>query len=299
MAVDISKTILMKLNFTGLGNSAKVSTAQVECDTDKDLLRVSKKLLDSPELEAIRSLDGEIRRYVYDTCLPFEAGIHLLPTALIEMVEARLADYRSQRDKLVSLFVSAYPRLYEDAARRLRGLYNPADYPDRAEIYKAFSMSWAYISFDAPTALAAISSDIFNREREKISARMEDAYEQARVLLRQTMLELVKHLREKLEARADGTARRLHSSTLDNLKDFLRGFEFRNITDDAELSSYVTQVQNLLDPVSAEDLRDNTRYAAGIAAELSGIEQAIDANLITSTRRRMVIREEEAAHQAA
>ena len=121
MPVDISKTILMKLNFTGLGNSAKVSTAQVECDTDKDLLRVSKKLLDSPELEAIRSLDGEIRRYVYDTCLPFEAGIHLLPTALIEMVEARLADYRSQRDQLVSLFVSAYPRLCEDAARRLRG----------------------------------------------------------------------------------------------------------------------------------------------------------------------------------
>ena len=70
MAVDISKTILMKLNFTGLGNSAKVSTAQVECDTDKDLLRVSKKLLDSPELEAIRSLDGEIRRYVYYTCKP-------------------------------------------------------------------------------------------------------------------------------------------------------------------------------------------------------------------------------------
>ena len=289
---DLKNTILMKLNFTGLGNTAKVSNSQVEVDADKDSIKVSKKLLDSPELEAIRSLDGEIRRYVYETCLPFDAGLHLLPTKLIEIVEARLTDYRAQREELVSLFVSAYPRLCQEASSRLRGVYDPTDYPDRDQVYKAFSMSWQYISFDAPAALAAISADIFDRERGKIAARMEDAYEEARALLRQTMKELVSHLRTRLQQRADGTAKRLHASTLDGLKDFLRTFDLRNITDDAELGAIVSQAQNLLDPVGVDDLRDSTRYAASVAADLAAIENAIDSNLLAAPRRRMTLREE-------
>jgi hypothetical protein len=294
MAIDTSKTVLLHVKFSGLGNSKKVSNSQVECDADKSLIRVSKQLLDSPELETIRSLDGEIRRYLYDSCLPFEAGIHLLPTALIETVEARLTDYQTQRRDLVSLFVSAYPRLCEDAARRLRGLYNPRDYPGREEIYNAFSMSWAYISFDAPQALAAISTDIFNREREKIAARMEEAYDEARQVLRETMAELVKHLRERLEAKTDGTAKRLHASTIDSLKDFCRTFDFRNISNDAELAGLVSQTRELLEPVRVDSLRDSTRYRQEISAELSKIETAIDASLLAVPRRRMVMKEETA-----
>ena len=37
----------------------------------------------------IRRLDGELRRYLDDTCLPFEAGIHLLPLPLLETVRIR------------------------------------------------------------------------------------------------------------------------------------------------------------------------------------------------------------------
>lgn len=290
--MDLKNTVLLKVSFSSLGNSAKVSASQIEVDADKDLIRVSKKLLDSPELEAIRSLDGEIRRYLYGLCLPFDTALHLLPTKLIETVEARLTDYRTQRQELVSLFVSAYPRLCQQAAIRLRGVYNPQDYSTREEVFSAFSMGWQYLTFDAPEALKQISTDLFNEERNKIAARMEDAYEQSRLLLRQTMRELVGHLRERLEARADGAAKRLHTTTLDGLKDFLRTFDLRNITDDAELSTIVAQAQNLLDPVEMESLRDSSRYAAEVAEDLRGIEEAIDANLLTDSPRRMVLPED-------
>ena len=294
--IDTTKTVFLSVKFSGLGNSKKVSNSQVECDADKDSIRVSKALLDSPELEAIRSLDGEIRRYLYGLCLPFEAGIHLLPTALIETVESRLTDYRAQRADLVSLFVSAYPRLCEEAARRLRSLYNPLDYPDRQEVAGAFKLSWNYISFATPDTLKLISPQMFEEERAKIAAKMTEAYEEARAILRETMGELVKHLREKLEAKTDGTAKRLHASTLDNLREFLSTFEFRNITDDAELAAIVDQAKELLEPVRVDGLRDSTRYRQQIAADLSRIETAIDAQLITAPRRRMVIKEEAPAN---
>ena len=121
------KTVFVKLHLGLLGNSRKVSSAQVEVDADKNLIRVSKTLLDSPELQAIRRLDGELRHYLYDMCLPFEAGIHLLPIGLIETVDARLHEFEANREELVEVFFAAYPRLCEEAAGRLRTLYNPLD----------------------------------------------------------------------------------------------------------------------------------------------------------------------------
>src|ERR1700691_3676436 len=80
----VRKTVCIKVRLSMMGNTRKVSTAHVEVDADKDLLRVSKHLLDSAELKAIARFDGEIRRYLYNLCLPFEIGIHLLPIAALE-----------------------------------------------------------------------------------------------------------------------------------------------------------------------------------------------------------------------
>ena len=135
------KTVFIKLHLGLLGNSRKVSSSQVEVDADKALIRVSKTLLDSPELQAIRTLDGDIRRYLYDTCLPFEVGIHLLPLGLLETVDEKLGEFNDKRRVLVEVFLAAYPRLCQEAAGRLRTLHNPADYPPVEEVRSRFTFS--------------------------------------------------------------------------------------------------------------------------------------------------------------
>jgi len=56
------RTVCVKVRLGRLGNTRKVSNSQVEVDTDKSLIRVSKHLLDSKELRTIANFDGEIRR---------------------------------------------------------------------------------------------------------------------------------------------------------------------------------------------------------------------------------------------
>src|SRR5712691_8128615 len=124
--VDLAKkTVCIKMRLSTMGNTRKVSTTQIEADADKDLLRVSKRLVDSAELRAITRFDGEIRRFLYNICLPFEIGIHLLPITALETVEHRLRQFAEDRRQLVDAFLSAYTSLCQDAGRRLRGLYNP------------------------------------------------------------------------------------------------------------------------------------------------------------------------------
>ncbi len=62
----VKQTVFVKLHLGLPGNSRKVSSSQVAVDADKALIRVSKPLLDSPELQAIRTLDGDIRHFPYD-----------------------------------------------------------------------------------------------------------------------------------------------------------------------------------------------------------------------------------------
>jgi hypothetical protein len=169
------KTVCVKIRLHRLGNTRKVSSSQIEVDTDKTLIRVSKHLLDSEELRKVASFDGEIRRYLYNTCLPFEIGIHLCPFGLLEQVEARLRSFSGEREGLVETFLQAYPVLCHEAATRLRVLYNPQDYPPLEYVRQQFGFTWQYVSFGVPDQLREISTRIWEGEREKAARMMAEA----------------------------------------------------------------------------------------------------------------------------
>jgi hypothetical protein len=63
MGQDLAqRTVCVKVRLGRLGNTRKVSNSQVEVDTDKSLIRVSKHLLDSNELREFSASLHEIRR---------------------------------------------------------------------------------------------------------------------------------------------------------------------------------------------------------------------------------------------
>ena len=84
----------------------------------------------------------------------------------------KLRQFADQRQELVKAFLVAYPALCQDAAKRLRGLYNPADYPPGTDVEREFGFCWQYISFGVPDQLREISTKIWHDEREKAAQMM-------------------------------------------------------------------------------------------------------------------------------
>lgn len=287
------KTVCIKVRLSTMGNTRKVSTSQIEADADKDLLRVSKHLIDSAELKAIGRFDGEIRRFLYNVCLPFEIGIHLLPIRALEMVEQRLRTFRSDREELVRSFVAAYPGLCQDAAKRLRGLYNPADYPPVEEVTREFGLSWQYVSFGVPEQLKGISREVFEQEREKAAQRMAEASSEIQQVLRETMARLVQHMSERLKESADGKPLRFKESTVSNLVEFLANFEFRNVTDDSELQRLVAQARDLLEGVYTSDLRSPGELRLRVQQGMTDIAARLDTMLVKVGGRKFRFDEEQ------
>jgi hypothetical protein len=276
-----------------MGNTRKVSTSQIEADADKALLRVSKHLLDSAELKAIRQFDGEIRRYLYNICLPFEIGIHLLPIAALETVENRLRQFAVDRVQLIDAFLTAYPSLCQDAAQRLRGLYNPADYPPIDDVRQQFGLSWQYVSFGVPDQLKGISQDVWEQEREKAAQRMAQASSEIQQVLRETMAGLVQHMADRLQTSEDGKPLRFKNSTVSNLVEFLANFEFRNVTDDTELQNLVAQARQMLQGVDAEDLRSTGELRRKVQQGMTNLAAQLDTLVVRAGGRKFRFEEDE------
>ena len=291
--IDLAKkTVCIKVRLSTMGNTRKVSTAQIETDADKDLLRVSKQLVDSEELKAISRFDGEIRRFLYNICVPFEIGIHLLPIAALQTVEQRLRQFAEDRRQLVDAFLAAYPSLCQGAAKRLRGLYNPADYPGVEDVAREFGFSWRYVSFGVPDQLKAISREVWEQEREKAAQRMAEASTEIQTVLRESMAKLVQHMADRLKEGPDGKPLRFKETTVSNLVEFLTNFEFRNVTDDSELQALVPQARELLHGVNADDLRTTGDLRMKVQQGISEIAAQLDTMLTRTGGRKFRFDEE-------
>lgn len=291
--VDLArKTVCIKVRLSTMGNTRKVSTAQIEADADKDLLRVSKHLLDSAELRAVNRFDGEIRRFLYGICLPFEIGIHLLPVAALQVVEQRLRSFAADREALVQAFLAAYPSLCQDAAKRLRGLYNPADYPPVDDVAREFGFSWQYVSFGVPDQLKSISQEVWEQERSKAAQRMAEASAEIQQVLRESMAKLVQHMADRLKEGPDGKPLRFKESTVSNLVEFLANFEFRNVTDDNELQSVVTKARALLQGVGADELRSTGDLRTSIQQGMASLAAELDTMMARSGGRKFRLEDE-------
>ena len=277
----VAKTVFLKTRFGAIGNSRKVSGSDVlETDADLALLKVSKQLLDSPELEAIKKADGKMRAWLYNTCLPYDMGIQLLPIGLIETAQAKMTEYRTERATLVDAFIASYDAQRQNAAKHLGTLYNEADYPSVDAIKAKFVFEWQYVSFGVPGHLKSISAALFEAEKEKQAQQMQAATEEITAIMRQSLYDMVEHLQARLTPGDDGRPRILRESAVANLQEFLTTFELRNVTNDKELAAQVAKARALLSGTNATAIRNSDILKAKILSGMDSIKDSLSAMVV-------------------
>jgi hypothetical protein len=284
-------TVILQVKFGLLGDSRKVSNSQVEVDTDKQLLRVAKKILVSNEFEAIRQIDRKVKKYLDNICVPFETGTRFLAVPLIDDVDWKLHEFESERAELVDRFLDSYPTLCLSMSERLRVLHSPTDYPPVDLVKARFYFTWRYVAYGVPGQLKMISGRIWEEERDKAAQRFAEAQTEAQVLLRESMAGLVNHMVDRLEASDNGKPKVFKKSTVANLCDFLATFDFRNIANDAELKEQVEKTRALLSGVSAEEIRTTADLRSRLRTGMSEIATKLDAMVITMPRRKFRLEE--------
>lgn len=280
-----AKTICLVLKMGTFGNAKKGSLAGAVLsqddpsqEPDKSLLRLSKTLLDSPELNAIqkhdRELAAKIRAMAFSSL--FKGGVYLLPIGMVTETNDLLTKAVARRAVLVDLAVEAYPIRVSETIARLGVAARESDYPSAERYRQTFTLEYSYVTFDTPTRLKAISAVLFQQEAEKARVKLESVAQECEQTMRAGLLQLVDHLTDRLTPGDDGKAKRLSHSTITHLGDFLATFELRNVTDDAELGAIVEKARAVMQGIDHKVLKSDDLIRTKVLADLTAVSDALN-----------------------
>jgi hypothetical protein len=136
--------MLATLNI-GVWTARKVDkrvTAEVNAQhgADADAGRYNKLLIHKTALQELTDISGEARRLHYEVTLAWADGNgpRILSAPLYDRWISGMRALKVKHGPALARFVANYPAYYDDARRRLNGMFNESDYPAPGDIERKF-----------------------------------------------------------------------------------------------------------------------------------------------------------------
>jgi hypothetical protein len=293
---DLSKTfdrgVCIQVSIGTLGLRRKVDKEKIDVgDADKEMISVSKEILECPEYDSVLEMDREIKKYMAKKAIPvpiFIRSLYLVPTESVNDVYAELGRLQERREEAVATFVGVYEDAQKKAETRLGNLYDVSDYPPVSRIRSTFYVTTRPWEIGVSGKLKQINEKLFLKESEKLKKDFADAAAQIRVVLRSSLQELVTHLYDRLSGSSkDEKPKVFRDSAVKNIMEFIDSFDPKNVTNDAELKKSVDRCKKLLSGVDVKELRQDDSLKAQVAKDLSGIKDALDKLVVDAPSRKI------------
>jgi hypothetical protein len=275
----IKRAVALRLKLARVGTKRAVDNDDVDLgDTDESRIRITKEILESEELNAIRNHDLETRAAIRVRALPslLGAGWYLIPVAAVDPIDAFIRRRADEREALVEKLVEALPVLKEASKAALKHLWVEEQFPDASIIRDKCKVSFKYVTFDTPATLKGISSAILQREVQKAQAEASVARDAAVALLRAEMQKAVSALADAFVPGPSGRKPGLKPATLEKITSALNLFQARNIAQDERLSEFVEQAKGLIAGKTARDLKlDSKTEGSTVVADFQAIKASL------------------------
>jgi hypothetical protein len=296
------RTMCLDVTIRRFGITRKASMGTVQVNADKELLNLSKKLVESKAYSQVVSTANALRQYMKRVSVPdpfVKSGFYRVPVEMVEAVATKLEEFKAEFNQHVSAFCDEYegkgeddkgnPRvsLADQMAGPLGSLYNAMDYPTVDKVRASFGIEWRYVENDVPGRLKSISKRLFEAELQKEKAKAVSSMEEIRNAIRLEMSKLVETMAERLKPTADGKKRILRSSTVENMEGFLETFSLRDVTDDADLSALVEKARNVMRGVDAEQIRSDDDLRARISQTFDELVEQVEPMVVNRNTRQI------------
>jgi len=271
----LRESALFSLSIHRWRNVGKADQRKMSMDADKEWVHSAMKLLESDEYEAIVQFQNKIKAEVDAITMSsyFRDGVRVAKIKAVAKIEEILTEANKKlKWEIVPPFMEVYANRIADARNSLRALFNERKYPTEREVETSFYFEWAWLTFAVPENLP---DDVREREAEKLRGAFEKARNDMVAALRIGFGKLVDHAIERLTPSEDGKRKIIKDSVVENLKDFVRTFDMKDITQDSQLAEVVRKAQVLF-VVDGKDVRDNEAMREKVLEQLEGLKPTID-----------------------
>jgi hypothetical protein len=284
----------VKLSFSWLGTQRKLSDAQTKQAADTfeaatDLVTASKRLIDTkhPAYRAATALKSQAQAYWRGITLPYpQEGIRLIRQQDVAAFEEKMREFKEQLSVAAANLQLEYEAIKVAAREKLGQLYNPNDYP--ATLEGVFAITWEYPPIEPPRYLMNFNPELYAQEQTRVQQRFENAVAMAEDAFAEQLSEMVSHLIERLTDAPDGTQKVFRATAIENFKEFYENFRRMNVRSNPQLESLISQANNLVSGVSAQEVRNSKTLRQNLTHQMSELQTTLS-TLITEAPRRRII----------
>ena len=245
----------------------------------RNMARAYKTLIESPKLDALKSLVSRIYDANFAMTMDWAAKLRLLTTANYMKHVQMMTAFQQDFDKAVDEFIDEYRWALTQTQVSLGALFNPDDYPTEAEVRKKFGISLKYMPVPE---VGDWRLDIAREAQEVLEAHYAAVHAAA---LSTAMNSLWRRLRDALtvmsrqltvETGPDGkqVKGKIYDGTIELIRELLGMMETCNITNDPAMQKMQRDLTRAFEGIDSradlkdEDVREETKRAvdAAIAA---------------------------------
>ena len=237
----------------------------------KDIGRFNKRLLPehAPSYKEVVSIGNRIRRFHYYHSLKYEQlGVRLLPTTIYMDFADQMRKMKDEFDLAVSVFLTDYLNLKEQARLELNGLFNESDYPTLASMSEKFGVKLAVQPFpDASQFGVDLPADVLTDLRSEIDQHVLASISTANNDLVGRLYEAVSKLADKLYGATD-----VRMGVSNQVRELCELLPKLNFTNDPKLNHILEQAKTHLAVHTGADLKESRVLRSQVAAKASEIE---------------------------
>lgn len=256
---------------------------------DARFLTAGKRIIDvrHQAYRKLTSIRSKITDYWHAMTLPYtEPGVRLLRQNDVGSFVHHMIDFRDELARAEMELDGVYDEIKNDARRRLGRLFDSRDYPSR--VRGLFQVEWDFPSIEPPSYLMRINPELYEEERQRVTARFDEAVRLAEQAFASEFAKLLSHLTERLGNSESGERRVFRDSAVGNLVEFFERFKHLNISSNPELDALVEQAQRLVQGVAPQDLRDNQALRREIVQNMTRVHSQVEGLLVDAPRRRII-----------
>lgn len=235
----------------------------------RDAGRFNKILIDLSEMKEITNIVSELRTFHYFNTLPWlDNGTRVLPASLYFMYAEKVGKITEQFNLAVIRFSQKYTEVVNNARQSLGQLFNSDDYPSETEVIEKFKISTTFLPI--PTA-DDFRVKINDAEMQTIKTNLEK--EQAKMTndIVSSLWERLKDVVNTMHTKLDKDDAIFRNSLIENVRTLCKTLPNLNIMHDQNLADISMEVLDLIDGISAEDIRASGELRKEISLDTKNI----------------------------
>lgn len=269
------------------GNRKKASQAVIQYgskEEDKLMFSSSKKLVDSKEYREINSYWINIKNRIERLCVPafrFKSA-YFVKQEKIEETEEILKNSLPIYKEKVKDFLNVYNKRIEEAEKKLgKEHFDRADYPTNLQMENRFYYNWQWLKVNVADNLPP---EIRKKQIEKTKKAWDESINRVDIYLAGLFKDLIDNLAERLTPDENGKPKQFKSASVDNITEFIKTFQSRNIGNFTELESIMKEAEKrLVDPKS---IRENIVVRQEIAENMGKIQNNLEKYIVKKKNRK-------------